>query len=262
MPLRQFLYYDESLVEDFLAQLEGGQAGDVRKREQLQHDGKDEISTGAMPLAAGVQARNVTQETEAVIRQGRASKFQRLYELLITAGELTEIEDSLDAARWNSVKRGSLLELDIQVMVPQMTRLFADPAAFGNLASLIKAINPESIDAEAEKVLDVMSTLSKSGAGDGGTLTAVGNPPQSPYRLVMRLERKFIVPGAELDGEATVLVKMARKLKEDDKELVVDLPGLSTLGAELRNAMSEATDSEEFTVRGPGAIVVPIAIFR
>lgn len=30
MALRQFLYYDESLVDDFLSQLEGGQAGEVK----------------------------------------------------------------------------------------------------------------------------------------------------------------------------------------------------------------------------------------
>lgn len=204
----------------------------------------------------------MTEETEAVIRQGRASNFERLHELLIDADELTEIEDNLDEETWNSIRRGFLLEIDTQITVPQMARLFSDPGALANLASLIKTISPESIDAEGEKVVEMLGMLAKSGIGEGGTLTAVGNPPGSPYNLVMRLDRKFIIPGAELDGEATVLVKMARKLKENEKELVIDIPGMATLGAELRQSMTEGTDTETLAVQGPGAIVVPIAIFR
>jgi hypothetical protein len=263
MPLRQFLYYDESLVNDFLSQLEGGQAEEVTRREQLQRDRKGELNVGAGPLkAGGGRGRSVTEETEAVIRQSRASNFERLHELLIGADELNEIEDYLDAETWERIKRGSLLEIDAQVAVPQMARLFSDPAAFANLASLMKTISPESIDADGEKVLEIISCLAKSGLGEGGTLTAVGNPPGSPYNLVMRLDRKSIIPGAELDGEATILAKMARKLKQDDKELVIDMPGMSTVGAELRRAMTEEAETGTLAVQGPGAVVVPIAIFR
>jgi hypothetical protein len=262
MPLRQFLYYDESLVDDFLSQLEGGQTGEVKRREQLQRDRKGELNVGTGPLkAGGGRGRSATEETEAVIRQGRASNFERLHELLEGANELTEIED-LDEETWLSIKRGSLLEIDAQITVPQMARLFSDPEAFTSLAALIKTVSPESIDAEGEKILDMIGLLAKSGVGQGGTLTAVGNPPGSPYKLVMRLDRKFIIPGAELDGEATTLVKMARKLKEHDKELVIDMPGMAALGAELRQSMTEAADTETMAVQGPGAIVVPVAIFR
>lgn len=172
MPLRQFLYYDESLVDDFLSQLEGGQAGEIKKREQLQRDRKGELNLGTGPLrAGGGRGRSVTEETESVIRQGRASNFERLHGFLLSAGELNEIEDDLDAETWNNIKRGSLLEIDTQVTVPQMARLFSDPAAFGNLASLIKTVSPESIDAEGEKVIEMISMLTKSGMGDGSTLT-------------------------------------------------------------------------------------------
>jgi hypothetical protein len=87
-------------------------------------------------------------------------------------------------------------------------------------------------------------------------------PPGTPYNLVMRLDRKFIIPGAELDGETTVLFKMARKMKPDDKELVIDMPGMVTMGAELRRTMTESAETGTLAVQGPGAIVVPIAIYR
>jgi hypothetical protein len=262
MPLRQFLYYDESLVNDFLAQLEGGQTGDVTKREQRQRGGKGELTVGAGPLkAGGGGGRSITEETEAVIRQSRASRFERLHELLVDADELVEIE-SLDPSTWNAIARGSLLEIDTQITIPQMARLFSDPSAFGNLASLVRAISPESIDAEAEKVIAGFAALAQVSGGEGGMLTAVGNPPGSPYRLVMRLDRKFMTTDAELDGEATVLVKMARRLKEDDREIIIDIPGMSTLGSDVRNSMSRTSGADEFMVQGPGAIVVPIAIFR
>jgi hypothetical protein len=261
--LRQFLYYDESLVNDFLAQLEGGQSGDVKKRAQVEKGRRGEASVGAGPArVGGGLGRSVTEETEAIIRQGRASNFERLYEQLVAADELTQIDDDLDEAAWSMIRRGSLIELETKVTVPQLARLFSDPAAFANLGALIKTISPESITPEAEKVIKMMGMLPKLGVGEGGTLTAVGNPPGTPYKLVMRLDRKFIVPGAELDGEATVLIKMARKLKADDKELVIDIPGMSTLGTGLRETLTESDDTGSFAVEGPGAIVVPIAVYR
>lgn len=263
MPLRQFLYYDESLVDDFLAQLEGGQSGEVMKREQVQRGRKGEASVGAGPAkVGGGLGRSVTEETEAVIRQGRASNFQRLYDLLVEADELTEISGDLDEATWSSIKRGSLVELGTQITVPQMARLFSDPGAFATLGALIRTVSPESMSPEAEKVVDIFGALAKMGVGEGGILTAVGNPPGTPYNLVMRLDRKFIVPGAELDGETTVLFKMARKLKPDDRELVIDMPGMATMGAELRRTMTESAETGTLAVQGPGAIVVPIAVYR
>ena len=261
MPLRQFLYYDESLVDDFLSQLEGGQAGEVKRREQIQRDRKGELNVGAGPVkAGGGRGRSTSEETEAVIRQGRASNFERLHELLVDADELTEIED-LDEETWTGIKRGLLLELDAQITVPQAARLFSDPESLVSLASLIKSVSPGSIDAEGEKVVEMMDMLAKSGVGQGGTLMAVGNPPGSPYNLVMRLDKKSIIPGTELDGEATVLVKMARKLKEHDKEFILDLPGMAAFGSEARNSMMASADAT-MAIQGPGAIVVPIAIFR
>jgi hypothetical protein len=263
VPLRQFLYYDESLVDDFLAQLEGGQAGDVKKRAQVQRNRKGEASVGAGPArVGGGLGRNVTEETEAVIRQGRASNFQRLYDLLVETGELMEVCDELDETMWNSIKRSSLLELDLQMTVPPMARLFADPGAFANMGALIKTVSPESMSPDAEKVVDMLGTLANMGVGQGGTLTAIGNPPGTSYKLVMRLDRKSIIPGAELDGETTVLFKMARKLKPEEKELVIDLPGMATMGAEMRQSMTQSDDTGNLAVQGPGAIVVPIAIYR
>jgi hypothetical protein len=259
--LRQFLYYDESLVEDFLSQLEGGQAGEVKKREQLQRDRKGELNVGTGPLrAGGGRGRSTAEETESVIRQGRASNFERLHDLLVDANELVEIED-LDEETWNGIRRGFLLELDTQITVPQMARLFSDPESLLRLATLAKNVSPGSIDAEGEKVIGMIEMLAKSGLGQVETLTAVGNPPGSPYNLLMRLDKKSIIPGTELDGEATALVKMARKLKEHDKELILDLPGMSAFGADIRRSMTESADAT-MAVQGPGAIVVPIAIFR
>jgi hypothetical protein len=261
MPLRQFLYYDKSLVDDFLSQLEGGQTGEVKRREQIQRDRKGELNVGAGPLkAGGGRGRSTSEETEAVIRQGRASNFERLHELLVEANELIAIED-LDEGTWNSINRGLLLELDAQITVPQAARLFSDPESLLSLASLIKSVSPGSIDAEGEKVVEMIGMLAKSGVGQGGTLMVVGNPPGSPYNLVMRLEKKSIILGGELDGEATVLVKMARKLKEHDKELILDLPGMAAFGADARRSMIASADAT-LAIQGPGAIVVPIAIFR
>jgi hypothetical protein len=268
VPLRQFLYYDESLVNDFLSQLEGGQSEEQKKREQLQRDRKGELNVGIGPVkAGGGRGRSVTEETEAVIRQGRASNFERLHQILVEADELTEVED-LDEQTWERVGRGSLVELDVQLSVPMIVRMFSSPDALANFSSLLKAMKHETTEtdvkdvdvAEKDETFDRLTSYAKLGLGQGETLTVIGRPPRLPYNLIMRLDRKSVIPGADLEGEVTVLVKMARKLKADDRELVIEMPGISMLEPEKRRSIFE--NSEVLTVKGPGAIMVPIAVFR
>ena len=190
------------------------------------------------------------------------SSHLRISQTTSEAEELTEIEDDLDSDTWAKLKRGVLLEIDVQLAVPQMARLLADPAGFSNLVSLVKAFSPSSITPDTEKVIAGISTLLQVSGASETTLTAIGSPPGSPYRFIMRLNQNSIIGGAELEGEAILVGKLTRKLKETDKELIIDAPGFSVLSADTMRTLSSQPGSEELVVQGPGAIVVPLAIFR
>lgn len=248
MPLRQFLYYDDSLVSDFLAQLQGGQTDEVFRREQL-------------PSIEGIPGQQ-TEETQAIIRQVRASKFERLHQLLVDSGELIDIEGNLDATGWNGLTRGVVFELEARLAIPQIARVLSDPDGLAGLVSLIRNVSPESLDAEVEPFLGMLEALTSARGSSLGNMTVIGSTLGSIYRLIIRLNRQHIIDDSDLDGDAIVVCKLIRKLKETDRELVIDLPGLSVLDADARQAMTEGPESAAMTVQGPGAIVVPIAIFR
>ncbi|TAK69717.1 MAG: hypothetical protein EPO13_07635 [Actinomycetota bacterium] len=257
------MYCNDFLVDDFLAQLEGGQFDEIRRREQTEREGKGDLSVGlgSMLRAGGGVSRTSTEEAEAVVRQVRASKFERLYRLLLDSNDLVEVDETLDEERWSDFQRGSIVSIDSKVVVPQMARIFGDPSGLIAFLSLIKQMDPSAITEEAEAAFSAITALSQGGVL-GSSLTAVANPPGSPYRLVMRLDRRFILDDAALDGEATVVGKVARRLRETDRELTLDIPGLSLMDVEDRRKMFEGADSEPFSIQGPGAVLVPVAVFR
>lgn len=93
--LRQFLYLDQDLVRDFLAQAEGGLYDETRElsSSQGQHGLEGRLSVG--PLAAGGQrSKSAHAETESVVHQTAPSEFDRLYRNLDAAG--MQVYDAVD----------------------------------------------------------------------------------------------------------------------------------------------------------------------
>lgn len=264
MPLRQFLYYNEPIVDDFLAQLEGGQVDEVRRRERADHDEmSDDRDLVPSPLRPEFTVASSSAETQAIVRQVRASKFERLHTLLTSANELVDLEaiEEVDALR--AVRRGSILSADAQVSIPPAARLLAGAGGLASLASIVRAISPDSVDAKADEAISGISALNQLSGSPESDMTTVATPIGAPMSLVMRLAPKFLLGTLDdLEGEATVVGKVTRKLKVTDRELVLDLPALSLMGRDARRSIPKNTEDPNMYIEGPGAVLVPIAIFR
>lgn len=261
MALRQFLYCDDDLVNDFLEQLEGGRTDEVTRREHSQREGHGDLKVGFSRLGAGAgAARSTSEEIEGVTKQTRASRFDRMYDLAIDAGELDE-PDELDENSWASMRPRRLIAVDVHVSIPDVSRLLAMGDGLGGLVDLVRMFAPEQIDDEAQEMLGKIGALTDASSGVG-TLSAVAIPAGTDLNLVMRLQTRCLLSKDDLEGEATLVAKVTRKLKTGERELVLDVPGLGVMNRDMRREMLRGDSAASVSVGGPGGVVVPIAIFR
>jgi hypothetical protein len=259
MILRQFLYFDEELIDDFLAQLGGGHYEEERQRSEDRR---------AVQGEAG--ERSGIQQVERSVRQIRSSKFERLYNALHSdLDEPVEEVDFADEASWGRFRRGQIVIAECRVSLPSFSKFLGAAESLEGLIPLMKMFDPDSVDDEAEEAIRGMSAL---GAIMGKDVVVVAGLAAAPeYRFTCRLKRRNILTtdDGDLEGEVTILGKLQRKLREGERELLLTMPGISTLNREQRRDLEtqlrgddDPAQAEDLSIGYPAAILTPIALYR
>ena len=259
MVLRQFVYFDEELIDDFLAQLIGGHYEEERQR-----------SEDMRAVRGDVGEQTGTQELERNVRQIRSSKFERLYsKLLADTDESVRELDSASDESWADLKRGEIVHAEVSISLPSFSRLLGAAEDLQGLIPLMRMFDPDSVD---DDTVDAIRGISALGAMMGNDVVAVAGLAVSPdYRLVCKLRRSNVLTSddSDLEGEMTLLAKIQRKLREGERELLLTMPGLSTLNREQRRELEsqlreseDPTELEDLSIGHPAAIVTAIAAYR
>jgi hypothetical protein len=268
--LRNFLYLDESIVNEFIAQLEGGvyEVDQVTVRSQGGHSARGRV--GLAPIGAEIAGgRSKEQETERKVIQTGPSAFNRLFGLLDESGQIQPI-NALDRAIWSQLRRGEVLDIEASVSLAGFTKLF-------DLATQMQQL--AKVAAVFERPFEQTATASVGQITDFATLMhsdwipVVAKPIGSPkYRFLARLDRrKLLVDPMEIEGEAMLFGKLQRILGKGEELPVADVfPAWSALPIAKRRELEgklRAADFARFglgetTIRPPGALLTAVAIYR
>jgi len=90
------------------------------------------------------------------------------------------------------------------------------------------------------------------------------------YSFLMNLQANSIRKPDDISGELTVLCKVHRKLKTNETQLALSIPNAfkqiltqqSDIG-ELKKTLEQGgLDSRDLEVKAPGAVLIPLAIYR
>jgi hypothetical protein len=264
--LRNFLYLDSQLVDEFLAQLEGGLYGEEEERDvrRSERGVRGDVAVG--PVAAGGQRGSAgEEETARTRRQTPESRFARLYDSLDATGNLQWLE-GLDDAIWNDLRRGEIIEVEGTVAVSSLIKLADLAEQMESLAPTIEAISDEPMmDADT---LQAMRGISAFGGIFGARVPLVVRAAERRFKFIADLDRSNLRTDlGVLEGEATVFGKIQRKLRPSDKWTLLDsIPGLASLPPALRQQMQKDVKNEEelpdLVIRPPAAILTPVAIYR
>ena len=257
--LRDFLYLDDKMVDQYLAQVEGGLYDDERELEADSSEGGVEGGLKAGPLTGGgKRGRTHSGEIERVRRQTPESRYNRLHDQL----ELLELNDStIDV--FGQLEARQMFVAECYVDIPSVSRAIGATEELAGLADLMKAFAPAQMDKETD---EAMRGLSQFSAMTGGDFVATGDLRDGEATLAFKLTPAGLrVPMGELEGDAIVVGRIQRKWSEGQRFPLLNVPGLNLLSREDRRRMERekpADDQEGMYVNGPAASANVVAIFR
>lgn len=264
--LRNFLYLDTQLVDDYLSSIEGflydsetvvekeidGRTFDTKNKSGQQSD-KNESILGL--------------EVTKKLRLTDSSKFQRLYKLLKNEDAFSYWE-TVTAQQWDNLKRNDLLEGIVTVRFSNMDGISAWAGRMNQLAGFMESVTGESLlEGEFTEAMKGLNGLGQLQQGKG--IPCVMSCIDSDYKFVAYLNPQFLKVSKEnMIGELTIFCKVQRKLRNDEK---IDLneifpsiqnSNLSSIFKEFSGDIDIVPPELEDTVNGPAAVIIPIAIYR
>lgn len=264
--LRDYMYLDEDLVERLLSQVEGGIADEETQTDVEKLDKRRGAGVQTAPLKAEMgRTKGTESSTSRTVRQTSDSACSRLIDLLENAGSLQFLE-VFDEGIWNQLKRAEALEIDATIELSAIAQLGGIAESFEPLIAVMNSAGQE-VDTDGMEAIKAFSALS----GLMKTIPVLARPTGAPdYTFIANLKAEALrVEQGQLNGEATILGTLQRRLRPDEAWSVFDAIGLAGLPQSLREQMQQGmaegdTDTElgQMVVRPPAALLNPIAIYR
>ncbi|MEX5275330.1 hypothetical protein RF638_15490 [Kocuria sp. CPCC 205235] len=260
--LREFLYLDTLLVDNYLAQVEDGLYDETQQREMGAVGGEGNLSMN-MGVVQGGLGGNGSSEKEAArtYRQTPESRFNRLYEKL----QARSVED-FTKNLWGDLKRGEVLDVECELEIPSMARLMVQGEQLSDFASLVRTFSPDAISAQDEEALTGFQALSSRGGNN--RFIATGELGTEAPVFAFKLSKESLRTDMDsLEGEVNVVGKMERKWPEGESHSLLDIPGLSLMSRKDRRAAARQkgpnqSAPEGMELDGPGVSMSVIAIYR
>lgn len=271
--LRTFAYLDEHVVDDFLAQIEGGVLDGSYTRKTVSSKGKGGgLKARAHFLEAEANGNTGSStEEEMKLKETPPVKFTRLYDLL-KDNELIQPLNGFDQTIYDQISVGEIIESRGVARLPQWEHIKQAFDEFGNLAQLMPYFG-QSVDQETMDQLDGFSRL--AAMKDTGDTYIILSPEGSPtFKIVAKVGVQQIQrTKQDLEGEVTVLGKVQRRLEKretiDVFQLIRNTAVLDNLNRAQRRNMARQGGRSSITnspvdeaIKYPALEVVPIAIYR
>lgn len=260
MLLRNFLYLDDRLATEYLAQIEVG----VYEEESLQtvHGRSGGVGAGvrAGMLDAKAERGGSSQSTTSrTVQQTPESRYARLEEILQAEDSLQWLE-AFDDQIWTSLKRGEALQIEATVQVPDVFRAMDMAKSAGPVIELMEAVG--EVDDEAREAIDGFRQLDAVVK----KVTVVAKASGAPrFKFIVPLDPAHLRAGLdELTGECQVVGTLARRLRSTEKYSLLDSMGMGGLPrSERRKAERDMRKGmPDAVISSPAAILTPIAIYR
>ena len=266
--LRDFIYLDQRLVNQFLAQLEGGLFDEETERRS--QTGKGGFAGGvraAVIEAKAEKTRETTTETERSTRQTPESQFNRLFDYL-SKDDLISVSDVDEKPFVDGLKRGDLLHFEEAALeVSGFQQAAALAQQLSDLLPVMDLFGDVDIDDKTRAEMQAVGALANS----AGPLPVIARiPGKAKLAIAMELDRQFLLD--DVAGEASILVRVIKVLKKGESHLVGDPTGglVSRAPRAQRRKMASGFDTKGARGLGinspqiayPAIIGTAIAIYR
>ena len=266
MVLRNFLYLDTSMLNDYLATMEGYL---VESSELIENKLTSTSGKGNLKIAEAGHQVDVETGKVSKLKQTDTGNFQKLYDLIDDKSLLQYLED-FDNEIWNDIKRNEIVEMP---GILSVTNLFNTLNQVGSISPLIDIMNvfgdSDLVDEKSMTTINGLKAVSEMN-NDKEIPVILKLEFSDKYSFAAKLQPEYIRGNMEkLDGEVTMLGKVQKVISHDQEyELFSLTSGIDSLMKhqsrdQRRKYEKNNTDNNvSDKISGPAIILIPLAIYR
>ena len=271
MKLRNFLYLNTKIIEDYLSVIDG-YVYDEESRVITNSSESGVVGKAGIKIVAG-EGSNLDKSGEEVKRSVKisdAAKFDKIFAYLQSGDEDEQIKyyEFLTDEIFSGLHRDDFLKVLVTARFSKMKELTDCVQKLGELASTIQGITDQQfLDHKAQKSLKGFSALGQLRSGK--EIACVFNFEDGKFPLVAYLDESYFRCSQDsFVGQSYMLCKVLRKIPKGQSvkldELLDDVKKLP-LNREQRRKMPKNMDNPDVVrdvVKGPLLIIIPIAVYQ
>ena len=270
MRLRNFLYIDNKILDDYIAAIDGYIFEEETQKFNETHQ-KAAETKGDVYVLSG-KGKFEDQQTEAVERKvhiSDAAKFDKLYQYLSNDEEFPlKYFEFMKKEDFDNLHRNDFIEVLVVPRFSKMRELSETIKKISSLASFYENITQQRIlDTKMEAAINGLTTLEnlKNGAG----LSCVFSFEDGNYSLVGVLNETYLkCEQSQFIGQCCMLCKIQRKILKGQNikldEIFEDIKKLP-FNHEQRRKIQKNLDNPDIirdVIEGPALQIIPIAIYQ
>ena len=270
MKLRNFLYLNTKVIEDYIAAIDG-YTYDEESQAIATSSENTLVGKGAIGIASGNGSHTGRQseEVKRSVRISDAAKFEKIHKYLKSDedGGLKYFE-FLSDTDYDALYRDDFLEVLVTARFSKMKELTDSVKKIAELAAVFETITDQQIlDKKAAEAVSGFSALGQMKSGK--EIACVFEFEDGKYPLVAYLDESYFRCGQEsFVGQAYLLCKIIRKVPKGQSikldEIFDDIKKLPLNRAQRRNMPKNMDNPAELrdVIKGPALVVLPIAVYQ
>lgn len=271
MKLRNFLYLNTKIVEDYISAIEGYT---YDEESQAIASSSENFVNGGLGLkvvsTGGSHNGKQSEEIKRSVKISDAAKFDKIYNYLQSGDEDEKLKyyEFLSEDIYKDLRRDDFIEVLVTARFSKTKELTDSVQKLADLAALIQRITDQQVlDKEATEAINGFSALGKMKSGK--EISCVFNFDDRKYPLVAYLDENYF--RCEQDsfvGQSYMLCKIVRKIPKGQSvkldEIFDDIKKLP-LNRDQRRKMPKNIDNPDIikdVIKGPAMVVVPVAVYQ
>lgn len=271
MKLRNFLYLNTKIVDDYLASIDGYVYDEEAQSIATSSENALKAGIGAGLLSGnGTRTGKAEEEVKRSVRISDAAKFDKVFKYLQEGDEDEQIKyyECLSEDIFKDLQRDDFLEVLVTARFSKMKELSDTVKKLGELAAIFQEITDQQIlDGKAKEAVAGFSALEQLQSGKA--ISCVFSFTDEKFPLIAYLDEKYFKCDQEsFIGESYMVCKVLRKIPKGRNvkldEIFDDVKKLPMNRQQRRNMPKNMENPEilKDVIKGPALVVIPIAVYQ
>ena len=269
MKLRNFLYLNTKIINDYLSAIDGYVYNE--ESQSIASSTEEAMKTGGsvkFVSGEGTHIGKVTEEVTRSVQISDAAKFDKVFRYLQAEDEQIKYYEFLSEEVFGELCRDDFMEVLVTARFSKMKELTDTVKKLNELATVFQEITEQPLlDKQAKEAIAGFSALGKLQSGKA--ISCVFNFEDGKFPLVAYLDEDYFkCDQGNFVGESYMVCKVLRKIQKGQSmrlDEIFDEIKKIPMNRQQRRSLPKSMDNPEMlrdVIKGPALVVIPIAVYQ